>query len=258
VERMNLFELLIVGAIQGLLEFLPVSSSGNLTLIFMNFLNMTPAESFSLSLFLHLGTLLAVLVYFRSDIFRIIKNIKNDKISHFLIVSTIFTGIAGVPIYIILKSFLENLRIDIGSILIGLFLIVTGLVLRYSPKAGTRKAKDSNIKDMVIAGIAQGISIIPGISRSGSTLAVLLARNFDKEDALRISFLMSIPAIIGSLILEAKDIEIIFDNYPALISAFITSIIGIKLLLELAKRLNFSYFCIGLGIITVIISAAIL
>lgn len=255
---MNLFELVIVGAIQGFLEFLPVSSSGNVSLILMNFLKLTPSESFSVSIFLHLGTLLAVLVYFRNDIVNILRNIKTDKTSHFLIVSTILTGVVGVPIYVVLKSIFENIKIDVGNILIGLFLIATGIVLKYRSKSGFKKVEDSNIWDMIIAGAVQGISIIPGISRSGSTLAVLLGREFDKEEALRISFLMSIPAVIGGIILEVKDTTFIANNYPALISAFITSIIVIKLLLEFAKRLNFSYFCIGLGAITVIISLLIL
>ena len=255
---MNIVELLIVGAIQGFLEFLPVSSSGNVTLILMNFFKLTPSESFSLSLFLHLGTLLAVLVYFRKDIINILKNIKTDKTSHFLVVSTILTGVVGLPIYIVLKSIFENIKIDIGNIIIGLFLIATGIILKYRSKSGFKKVKDSNIWDMIIAGAAQGVSIIPGISRSGSTLAVLLGRGFDKEEALRISFLMSIPAIIGGIVLEAEDTTFITNNYPALISAFITSIIVIKLLLEFARRLNFSYFCIGLGAITVFISLLIL
>jgi len=255
---MNLVELVIVGAIQGFLEFLPVSSSGNVSLILMNFLKLTPSESFSLSIFLHLGTLLAVLVYFRNDIINILKNIKTDKTSHFLIVSTILTGVVGVPIYIVLKSIFENIQLDIGNIIIGLFLIATGIILKYRLKSGFKKVEDSNIWDMIVAGVAQGISIIPGISRSGSTLAVLLGRDFDKEEALRISFLMSIPAIIGGIILEANDAAFVANTYPALISAFITSIIVIKLLLEFAKRLNFSYFCIGLGAITVAISLLIL
>ncbi|MCC7572662.1 MAG: undecaprenyl-diphosphate phosphatase [Candidatus Methanofastidiosum sp.] len=255
---MNLIELFIIGAIQGLLEFLPISSSGNVSLILMNFLKITPSESFSLSLFLHLGTLFAVLVYFRNDLIAILKNIKTDKTSHFLIVSTILTGILGVPIYIILKSVFEDIQIDIANVIIGLFLIATGIVLRYKLKSGFKKVEDSNIWDMIIAGVAQGIAIIPGISRSGSTLAVLLGRSFDKEEALRISFLMSIPAIIGGIILEAKDTTFIANNFPALISAFITSIIIIKLLLEFAKKLNFSYFCIGLGTVTVLISLLIL
>jgi len=255
---MNLVELLIVGAIQGFLEFLPVSSSGNVSLILMNFLKLTPSESFSLSIFLHLGTLLAVLVYFRNDIINILKNIKTDKTSHFLIVSTILTGVVGVPIYIVLKSIFENIQLDIGNIIIGLFLIATGIILKYRSKSGFKKVEDSNIWDMIVAGVAQGISIIPGISRSGSTLAALLGRDFDKEEALRISFLMSIPAIMGGIILEANDTTFVANTYPALISAFITSIIVIKLLLEFAKRLNFSYFCIGLGAITVVISLLIL
>jgi undecaprenyl-diphosphatase len=255
---MNLVELVIVGAIQGFLEFLPVSSSGNVSLILMNFLKLTPSESFSLSIFLHLGTLLAVLVYFRNDIINILKNIKTDKTSHFLIVSTILTGVVGVPIYIVLKSIFENIQLDIGNIIIGLFLIATGIILKYRSKSGFKKVEDSNIWDMIVAGVAQGISIIPGISRSGSTLAALLGRDFDKEEALRISFLMSIPAIMGGIILEANDTTFVANTYPALISAFITSIIVIKLLLEFAKRLNFSYFCIGLGAITVVISLLIL
>jgi len=255
---MNIVELLIVGAIQGFLEFLPVSSSGNVSLILMNFLKLSPSESFSLSLFLHLGTLLAVLVYFRMDIISILKNIKTDKTSHFLIVTTILTGVVGIPIYLVLKSIFENIQIDIGNIIIGLFLIGTGVILKYKSKSGFKKVKDSNMVDMIIAGVAQGISIIPGVSRSGSTLAVLLGREFDKEEALRLSFLMSIPAIIGGVILETNETTFVANNFPALISAFITSIIVIKLLLEFAKRMNFSNFCIGLGVLTVVLSILIL
>lgn len=254
---MNLIELIIVGAIQGFLEFLPVSSSGNVTLILMNFLKLSPSESFSLSIFLHLGTLLAVLVYFRKDIISILRNIRTDKASHFLIVSTILTGVVGTPIYLILKSIFENIKISLGSIVIGLFLIATGIILKYRSQSGFKKVEDSNIWDMVLAGISQGISIIPGISRSGITLATLLGREFDKEEALRISFLMSIPAIIGGMILEVNDVNIVKNMFPAIVSAFVTSIIVIKLLLEFAKRLNFSYFCIGLGAITVLISILI-
>jgi undecaprenyl-diphosphatase len=173
-------------------------------------------------------------------------------------VSTTLTGIVGVPIYLLLKSILENIQIDVGNIVIGLFLIATGVILKYRSISGFKKVEDSNILDMILAGMAQGISIIPGISRSGSTLAVLLGREFDKEEALRISFLMSIPAILGGIVLEAKDMTFVIGTFPALISAFITSIIVIKLLLEFAKKLNFSYFCIGLGAITVIISLLIL
>ncbi len=255
---MNIFELLIVGAIQGFLEFLPVSSSGNVSLILMNFLKLSPSESFSLSLFLHLGTLLAVLVYFRMDIITILKNIKTDKTSHFLIVTTVLTGVVGIPIYLILKSILENIQIDIGNIIIGIFLIGTGVILKYKSKSGFKKVKDSNRMDMILAGVAQGISIIPGVSRSGSTLAVLLGREFDKEEALRLSFLMSIPAIIGGVILETNETTFVANNFPALISAFITSIIVIKLLLEFAKRTDFSNFCIGLGVLTVVLSILIL
>ncbi|NMA30278.1 MAG: undecaprenyl-diphosphate phosphatase, partial [Candidatus Methanofastidiosa archaeon] len=176
---MNLIELIIVGAIQGFLEFLPVSSSGNVTLILMNFLKLNPSESFSLSIFLHLGTLLAVLVYFREDIIDILRNITTDKTSHFLIVSTILTGVVGVPIYLILKSIFDSITINLGSIAIGLFLIATGIILKYRSETGFKKVEDSNIWDMIFAGISQGISIIPGISRSGITLATLLGREFD-------------------------------------------------------------------------------
>lgn len=251
---MNLLELFIIGAIQGFLEFLPVSSSGNVSLILMNFFNVSPSESFSLSIFLHIGTLLAVIVYFRNDLIDILKSPKTDKRSHFLILSTFFTGVVGVPIYVLLKSLFETVQIDIGNIIIGLFLIMTGVILRYVPKSGFKKVESSNKWDMIIAGAAQGFSIIPGISRSGTTLAALFGRKFEKEDALRISFLMSIPAIIGGLILEIEEAFFMANYYPALISAFVASILTIRILLEFAKRLNFSYFCIGIGSLTVILS----
>lgn len=267
---MDWVEAFIIGIVQGLTEWLPVSSSGQGVLALVNIFHIDPSEALAFSFFLHLGTLFAVFVYFREDIIKIImalpnfnKPENNDEYSflaRFLIVSTISTGLVGVPVFIVLKDSLTHMGLRI-NILIGITLILTGIILYFSRRAenaGTRGIGNSRTRDMLFAGAAQGIAVIPGISRSGATVAVLLLSGFKQEEALRISFLMAVPAIIGANVLEFLGGEIV--SFPAsslmagLIAAFLFSLASIKILLGVAQRVRFDIFVFIFGLIAVLMS----
>jgi len=256
---MNIVESVIMGILQGITEWLPISSSGQGMLVMVNLLNLSPTHAFTFAIYLHLGTLLAVLVKFRKRVWEVVMeftrgNISPSSLPGFIIISTIFTGFSGIPVYISLKHSFSAWSGDAVTIFIGLMLIVTGLVLRYSKKIKGRRSLSELVgKDGIIAGIAQGFTILPGISRSGTTVAVLLFRGLSGETALILSFLMSIPAISGAFVLEifsqgVKEFEIL-SVVAGILASFITGYLMINLLLSLSKKLRFDMFCILFGLI---------
>ena len=250
-----------MGILQGVTEWLPISSSGQVMMAMMNLFGLDPDKAFSLAIYLHTGTLLAVTVKLRDDIVGVIfslPNFKKDPLVLFLVVSTVFTAVIGIPVYMILKENFAGFHGDLVTALIGLFLILTGIVLRFSYKKDKteRKIKDINAKDMILLGIAQGFTILPGISRSGITVAALLFRNFNSETALKLSFLMSIPAIIGGVGLEVAgggeggSIPVI-SIIAGIAAAFISGYLAIDILLKFAKKVRFDMFCIFFGLMAV-------
>ncbi|RLI96090.1 MAG: undecaprenyl-diphosphate phosphatase [Candidatus Altiarchaeales archaeon] len=261
---MELTDFLILGILQGVTEWLPVSSSGQSMLAMIDILSIRPEIALKLAIYLHIGSLLAVIVKFRKDIMKSLSKFKEDKLFYFVIFSTIFTGVVGIPIYMGMKSFLKlfTKKGEIITIFIGIFLIITGLVLYISKRRfGTRRIKNIKIKDMVISGIAQGFTIIPGISRSGITVSVLLLLGFEQDIALKLSFLMSIPAVIGAVFIESIQGDIItfdiFDIYGIFVGifvAFITGYMTIEGLIKFSKRVRFDTFCIIFGLLTIILT----
>ena len=258
---MNLITGLIIGILQGFTEWLPISSSGQGMLVMVQLLGIKPREAFSIAILLHLGSLLAVLYYFRKELKGIISGIlkpsetaeESKKIGTFLIVTTIFTGIIGVPIYLKMAQYFSALNGDMATAAIGLLLIITGLMLK-KEGFGKRKIDDLTINDMIIVGLAQGFAILPGISRSGITIAALLMMKFDNSTSLTLSFLMAIPAIIGAIILEMS-LSLIFSP-PLLLglgASFIISLFSIDYLLRISRKLDFSRFCIFIGTIAFIL-----
>lgn len=223
-----------MGVIQGLTEFLPVSSSGHLV-IFQHLFNLKEPEVL-FDVGVHMGTLVAVIVFFRKElysimasIFRFLKGILNQKVSFsdaaqdtdiklalLIIAGTIPTGILGFYFHRIAD------RIFSSVVLVGLMLVVTGLLLLFTAriKNNDKHIERVSVKDALIIGLMQGISIIPGISRSGSTIAVGLFKGLERETSARFSFLLSIPAIIGAGILEFKDIS----THPS--AQLVTMLIG--------------------------------
>ena len=260
---------LILGIIQGLTEFLPVSSSGHLV-IFQEFLNIHEGELL-LDITLHMGTLLAVFIFFRDDLKEMISetfgylsgllskketlaSIKNRP--HALLSLWVVTGtIPTVLIALIFKDKLESLFGDPKRA--AWMLMITGLIVLVSklmPSSYTKRKKVGVLSSLAI-GTAQGLAITPGISRSGSTIVCGMFCGIDRELAGRFSFLLSIPAIMGAMILQVADSDIgsieILPMTIGFFSAAVTGYFALKLLMTMVKKGNFAWFapyCWALGL----------
>jgi undecaprenyl-diphosphatase len=262
---MNIFQSIFLGIVQGLTEFLPISSSGHLVLFQSLFGLKEPPIFFDVML--HLGTLLAVVVYFWADIWGIIKGIvslakkkeeNREMVRLFLwiILATLPTGLLGILFKDWFESFFSKPKI------VGLMLIITGLVLwltRWAKKDGKPLGRMRWL-DTILIGIAQGLAIIPGISRSGATISTGLFCGLNRELSARFSFLLSIPAILGATLLEMDKMSSGGPLWITLVGSVIAFGIGILALnllikiIRIGKISNFSYYCYGVGILMIIFS----
>ncbi len=285
---MSWFEALFLAVVQGLTEFLPVSSSGHLA-IFKNIFGLQDI-GLSYDILLHAGTLVAVFVCYWRDVLQLIcagcsiiadsvinlaAFIKNrstgDKIPYrrvinssykkfvmLIIVSTIPTGIIGIVGSDLVEKAGTTLLIP------GICLLITGIFLRISDNIedGNKTPKNTSYGNSLFVGIAQGIATLPGISRSGTTIFAGLLCGFKREYAVKYSFIMSIPAILGAVVLDLKDIgsESVTGGELAMYitGAVIAGIVGyfcIKKMLIIVqdkKFKYFSYYCLAIGIISII------
>lgn len=256
---MDFLQSILVGLVQGVAEWLPISSTGQGMLVLMNLIGLSPGASFSLALYLHLGTLFAVVVRMRSDVKDFVLNLggfREDRLVQFVVVSTFFTGVVGVPVYLLLKEGFSGWQGDLVTVLIGFFLILTGFLL-YSSRwiTGRKKVSGLSFTDMVLVGLAQGFTILPGVSRSGTTIAVLLLRDVRQDEALRLSFLMSIPAIIGAFFIELFDGVLLFEPavFFGIVVAFVSGYVAIDVLLKFAAKTRFDVFCVVFGLLAVLV-----
>ena len=199
---MSIWEAIIVGVVQGLAEFLPISSSGHIVLT--QFLLGIEENSLSFEIVLHLGTLLSVLIYFRTSLWKLCqslwtKEMKEERMMIF------WLGVATVPAVIIYKLFSETFKkaYDDPVLVSGLLLLTAALL--FVPKILKNRTANIGMKSSLWMGIAQALAIFPGISRSGSTIAAGLVSGVKAEKAAELSFLMSIPAIAGGFVLNLKD-----------------------------------------------------
>ncbi len=260
-----MLEAFILGAVQGIAEWLPVSSEGLIFIIKANFFaqNESVSEIISLSLFLHFGTFLAALVYFRAEVWRIIKtifkwrqaNVEDQKSLKFLIITSAITGTIGL---VILEA-IEGISLNISdmarglTLFIALLLIITGVLQLRSEKRGYRKEKNIKNRDSILLGVIQALAVFPGLSRSGLTVSALLLDRFDKQVSLRLSFLMSLPIILlGNIILNTERFTLDAPALVALATAFVFGWATIKGLLKLAQRINFGYFVLIFAFLTLI------
>lgn len=241
---------LLLGILQGILEWLPVSSSGNLTLVLVSSSSLTFSEAVRVSFFLHAGTMASVLLRFKSDFFTLIKEavtINRSTFLKFYCIATLISALVGFPLYFFLQMEISAM---IGSLLIAFFLLVTGIVIKIQGR-GLKSREESGRLDAIIVGIFQGISVIPGISRSGMTIAALLSRGFDQKEALHISFLLSVPPVGGLLILGFSGFQWIY--VISMLASFTFSLFSMEILLKISQKLDFSYFCFFMGFLTIFI-----
>jgi len=261
-----MIEFVILGIVQGVVDWLPVSSQGVLTLVQLIFFDPDRGivDITKLALFLHTGSLLAVVVYFRADMAGLIKGLirfnRSDRETKsllvFLFVSTLVTGIIGVLILLSLEE-LEPVVKEYGlgyvvMLAVGALLLVTSFLQWRSPKRGTKGVGQLSLFDGVLLGAVQGFAVLPGLSRSGTTVSVLLMRRFQESEALRLSFFMSVPVVFGANVV--LNLDSFFWNWGAmagLLAAFGVGLLTIHFLLHLAERLSFHWFTLGFGLLVI-------
>lgn len=255
---MKLIEALVLGIIQGLSEFLPVSSSGHLELAKAFFsADRLPEESLFMTVILHFATSLSTIVIFRKDILEIIKglfkkNPEDVKFSAKIIVSMIPAAVIGV----LLDDQIEAL-FNQQYLLVGCMLIVTGILLFLANRAKETGQPVSYLNAAII-GVAQAIAILPGISRSGATISTSVLLGIDKSKAAKFSFLMVVPLILGKMAKDLIDPDLTIQSGDMLyyligfIAAFFSGLFACKAMIKLVKQSKLLYFSIYCGVVGII------
>lgn len=260
---MTILQALILGVVQGLTEFLPVSSSAHLVFV-PAVMRIPPSVAFDT--LLHLGTLLAVIGYFRKDVAALVKafvrsladipgkkfrrGLREDsfkRLAWLIVVGSIPAGVLGF----LFKKFFETLFHSETAVAV--LLIVTGAILWLAErtKRGNKQAEDMTMSDSLVIGLAQAAAIAPGISRSGATISAGLFLGLERRMAARFSFLLSIPAILGATVLQLKGISAGFHLsagvfLAGLISAFVSGWLAILVLMDIIQKRSlrvFAYYC---------------
>lgn len=250
---MTVIQATILGALQGVTEFLPISSSGHLVLA--QKMMHVPGNSLSFDIFLHFGTLLAVLFAFRRDISALFKK-PRDRLLRVLLVSTLPT----VAIGLVFERTIE-LVFHSGATL-GIEFVITGLLLLYveaTSVPGRLQARDISYRRAFWIGMAQGAAILPALSRSGLTLCASLGAGVERQEAVRYSFLLSIPIILGATVVQLKNIGPFSSSASlpflcGMIASALTGYAAIRYLLRFIKRGSlrpFGYYVIALGMLVI-------
>jgi len=254
---MDVFQAILLGLTQGLTEFLPVSSSGHLVL-FQKIMGVDPgsASFMFFDTMLHLATLVAVVIVLRKDIMKIIRN-PLGKTMRLLVV-------ASVPALILVIFFGDFFETAFGGGFLGFSFLITGLLLVIAERLAnpSRKLNAARYTDALAMGVAQGIALLPGVSRSGATMSGGLMAGLDRETVARFSFLMSVVAILGSVVFQAKDIvQAGIGTLPLVpiligtVTAALSGILAVRFMLNFIRRhklYGFAIYVFVLGALVVL------
>jgi len=234
---MEMINQIILALVQGITEFLPVSSSGHLALL----QNIFGEVNISFDVFLHFATLLAIITYFYKDICNIIKDFlilntksKNFRLAIYLIIASIPAAIFGF----LLSNYISYFFLDIS--LLAITFTLSGIFLFAASRI--KKNKALNIKNTFVVGLAQALAILPGLSRSGATISTGILMGIKKNEAIRFSFLLAIPAIIGATMLKMDGLSFTFSLVIPFFVTFISGLFSIHLLMKFIKQENLKYF----------------
>lgn len=268
----NLYQIIasiIIGLVQGISEWLPISSKTQVLVASTYLLHLTFQQAYAFGLFMEVGTLAAAIIYFRRELASLVKVLLGSKVELdrklliYVVITTIITAIIAVPIYLVADS-ITGITLGIPMLLIGLVLIADAIVIRHSQKMQhhgirVKKFNDLKIKDYILVGIAQGISALPGVSRSGITTSAMLLMKVEPDEAFRLSFLIGIFATAGAFALTVVasrskvSAAIASISAPGLAIAIITSTVVslflIDFLLKIAGKSKMVYFTAALGVI---------
>ncbi|MGM9578464.1 MAG: undecaprenyl-diphosphate phosphatase [Evtepia sp.] len=272
---MGFLSSIFLGLVQGIAEFLPISSSGHLSL-FQHFFGLTEAGLF-FDVLLHLGTLIAIFVYYWKDIVNLVKAFirlvaglfkkkkgakkgRQDPGARMILMLIVAT----LPLFVILpiKDKVESLYSN--TIFVGCALVVTGCILFFSDRMakGKKTVRSATLLDALLVGVGQALAVVPGLSRSGTTISAGMLRGFSRKFAVRFSFLLSIPAVLGANIISIGDAVaagIDTSLLPAYIAGTVVAAVSgyfairlVNLLADKGKFGNFAYYCWGIGAAAVI------
>lgn len=266
---------LLAGVLQGVFEWLPISSEGNVAAL-LTVLGASPGAAIRYSLFLHVGTALAASVYYRDVLGDVVSEIPEWRPARafspatarlsFLGIATVVSGMVALVAYSVLEQVVSSVAGGVFVALIGVLLIVTGIFQwRADERAGTGDrgvAGEANPRspgaiDAVLVGVLQGLAILPGVSRSGTTVGALLLRGYSGPMSFRLSFVLAIPASLGAglLVLSDGGQSVMGGSVPAGIALVASAVVGylaIGALMRVVERVSFGAVCIGLGVLAIV------
>ena len=265
---MNWIEAVVLGLIQGLTEFLPVSSSGHLTIVGTLF-GLSGEENLAFAILLHVATVLSAIVVLRNEIFSLFKSLftfrwNNDtKTVAKILLSAVPVGIVGILLKDTVEAFFGN-----GLTFVGFMLFLTAILLTLSYFARPRQKDNISYRDAFIIGIAQACAVLPGLSRSGATIATGIMLGNNKENVAKFSFLMVILPVLGEAFLDAlkigKGADVsAFSSIPlsammvGFLTAFLIGTLACKWMIHLVKKgklVYFAFYCAVIGLLAIMIS----
>lgn len=244
----GLLAALLLGALQGVTEWLPISSEGAVAATYSLAYDRPLGEAVSYALWLHLGTAVSALIAFRGEVAAVVREAvtlprKPSPMLRFLIVGTLVSVVIGVPVLIGLDEISETGG-SAAMLLVGALLLATAAFQSRMPRTGLRGRDDLGDRDAALTGVAQGLAALPGLSRSGLTVAALLGRGIDRREALALSFLLSVPASLGAGLWGGAK-EGLAASPEALVALAVAAVVGlatIRILLAVAERVRFGPF----------------
>ncbi|MFC7082323.1 undecaprenyl-diphosphate phosphatase [Halorussus caseinilyticus] len=268
----------VAGALQGVFEWLPISSEGNVT-VFLTALGSSPEAAVQFSLFLHAGTALSAAVYYRDELGDVAgalagwrpreafapdagaSGASERATLSFLGVATLVSGVVGIGAYATLETVVSELTGGAMVALVGVLLVATGLLQRVADGFALGGRESPDLADAVLVGALQGLAVLPGVSRSGTTTSALLFRGHDGPSSFRLSFLLSIPAALGAGALVLADTGVpAVAPVPAALAVVTAAVVGyltIGALMRVVKRVPFWGVCVGLGALAILGGAAL-
>jgi undecaprenyl-diphosphatase len=268
---MQLLYSLIIGIIQGVSEWLPISSKTQIIVSSTYLLKLTFQQAYTFGLFMEIGTLAAAIIYFRKDLLKLVqvltgsKDQMKRKLFFYILVVTVVTGVIAAPLYLIADS-IKEIAVGIPMLIIGFVLLGDAALIRYSKKRlekGTvpRKLQNLTVKDYIVVGVTQGIAALPGISRSGITTSAMLLLGIEPDEAFRLSFTAGIFAAGGAfgltLVASRSNVasSIAGIGFLGLVVAIVTSAIIslflIDFLIKFAGKQKITYLTAALGVIAI-------
>ncbi len=254
------FTALLIGFIQGILEWLPVSSSGQTTLVMVDFMGIRPELAISFGLAVHIGTAAAVFARYPKPLVKLLDVRTFTSQKKFYWITTIISLICALPILFLLEqTFDSNLWTGVTiTLFIGFALILTGIMLGKRPKSAFKDISEGNLVDYALVGIAQAFAVLPGVSRSGMTITTLLMRKFKETESLVFSFLLSVPVSIASFAYFVVFGEVgevgLWLLAIAAASSFIFGYFSMSVLVKVAKNADFSGFCMFFGSLAIFLA----